>query len=108
MLVVSKRDNFTARTKNLLARRVGFKCSAPSCRVATVGPTDEPGGSSNVGEAAHITAAGVGGPRYDASLTSAKRMASANGIWLCSIHAKQIDDDPARFSVEMLGDWKAL
>ena len=54
----------------------------------------------------HITAAAPGGPRYDASLTREERRHQSNGIWLCQIHAKQIDDDEKAFKVETLKAWK--
>jgi hypothetical protein len=59
------------------------------------------------GDAAHITAAAENGPRYDADLTPADRKAAKNGIWLCKIHARQIDVDDAHFPVETLEKWKA-
>ena len=60
----------------------------------------------NVGEAAHITAAAPGGPRYDASLSSAERRSYWNGIWLCRNHAKLVDSDDKHFTVDLLRDWK--
>lgn len=59
-----------------------------------------------VGVAAHIKAAAPGGPRYDPLQTTDERRHSSNGIWLCTTHAKQIDDDPAHFTVEKIKGWK--
>jgi hypothetical protein len=59
-----------------------------------------------VGVAAHITAASPGGPRYDASLSSADRQSAANGIWLCQKCAKLVDNDPERYTVSVLRLWK--
>lgn len=61
----------------------------------------------NLGVAAHITAAAPGGPRYDASLTPEQRSSIENAIWLCQNCAKLIDNDPARFPVALLREWKA-
>jgi hypothetical protein len=108
MLIVGTRDDFTSSVKERIARRAGYRCSAPSCRASTPGPTDDPDGASNVGVAAHITAASAGGPRYDPTLTPEQRRGTANGIWLCQNHAKQIDDDVVRFTVQLLRDWKEL
>ncbi|MBU3062453.1 hypothetical protein KO481_13085 [Nocardia sp. NEAU-G5] len=105
---MNKRDDFSPGDKERMARRVGYRCSAPSCRAATAGPTVDPDGSSNLGVASHITAAAEGGPRYDASLTVKERKSLANGIWLCQIHAKQIDDDLQRFPTDLLRGWKTL
>jgi hypothetical protein len=61
----------------------------------------------NVGVACHITAASEGGPRYDAGLTSDQRKSVENGIWLCQTDSKLIDNDTARFTVDVLRSWKA-
>jgi hypothetical protein len=103
---MTQRDNFTASTKVLLARRVGYLCSHPECRRPTIGPALGDEGSVNVGEAAHITAAAAGGPRYDTSLSRDERRSYSNGIWMCGVHAKQVDSDDKHFTVDLLRDWK--
>jgi hypothetical protein len=62
----------------------------------------------NVGVASHITAASLGGPRYDPSLSPEERSAVANGIWLCQTCAKLIDNDSTRYKRETLTEWKRL
>ena len=74
------RDDFTSGTKDLLAKRVGFKCSNPGCRQPTSGPQADPAGAVNIGVAAHVTAASPDGLRYDAALTPEQRRAADNGI----------------------------
>ena len=103
---VNRRDDFPPAVIDNLARRVGMRCSNPQCRRLTSGPRMEEDKSVNVGVAAHITAASVGGPRFDPTLTSTQRRAASNGIWLCQIHAKLVDNDEARYSVELLRAWK--
>ena len=100
------RDDFAEKTKQLLARRVGFRCSNPNCRAATSGPSDDPEKSVNLGVAAHITAASEGGPRFDPDLSSEERRGASNGVWLCQNCAKLIDSDTSRFSVHVLSSWK--
>lgn len=85
------RDDFTQATKDLLANRVGWKCSNPNCRKGTRGAAIEKEDIINIGVAAHITAASKGGPRYDESLTSHERKSYDNGIWLCQSCSKLID-----------------
>jgi hypothetical protein len=102
------RDNFTAKTVDALARRVGMRCSNPRCRKLTSGPRSEPTMSINIGVAAHISAAAPGGPRYDSLLSPSLRQAASNGIWLCQNCAKLIDNDPVRFGVELIRRWKSL
>lgn len=100
------RDDFTEKTKQLIARRVGFKCSNPNCRAATSGASYYPDKSVNLGVAAHITAASEGGPRFDPNLSPDKRCGASNGIWLCQNCAKLIDSDTSRFRVHVLNAWK--
>ncbi len=100
------RDDFPTKTKELLARRVGFRCSNPKCRKATSGPDSTGSKAVNIGVASHIAAASEGGPRFDAALTPDDRTAAANGIWLCQICAKLIDSDLGKYTKEVLLDWK--
>jgi tetratricopeptide (TPR) repeat protein len=100
------RDDFNARTKETLARRVGYRCSNPDCGKLTSGPHDDPTRFINIGVAAHITAAAEGGPRYDPSLSSEARSSVDNGIWLCQDCAHLIDSDVQRYTVELLREWK--
>src|ERR1017187_9525799 len=100
------RDDFSPRTIEILARRVGFRCSNPSCRNSTVGPGHESERTINIGVAAHITAALPGGPRYEAAIDADQRSDAGNGIWLCQNCAKLIDSDVIRYSHEVLLKWK--
>jgi hypothetical protein len=100
------RDNFTKPTINKLAKRVGHRCSNPNCRQLTSGPKAATNEFVNVGEAAHITAASLGGPRYDVLLTSDQRKAFENGIWLCSKCAALVDKDVERYTFDLLHEWK--
>jgi hypothetical protein len=100
------RDDFSAATKELLAKRVGFRCSNPECRQPTSGPQVDPRGAVNVGVAAHISAASPGGPRSEADLSAEQRCDSTNGIWLCETCAKLVDNDSLRFTRDVLEGWK--
>lgn len=93
------RDDFPSGTKDILARRVGMKCS--NCNKATSGPQANPSKALNIGVAAHITAAAPGGPRYDPSLSALERSGIENGIWLCQDCAKLIDNDVRRYTVHI-------
>lgn len=99
------RDDFKLSTIKKLRDRVAHRCSNPSCRVATSAPQDEEG-VTNVGKAAHICAASPGGARFDAGMTSNERKAFSNGIWLCAVHADEIDRDFNTYTVEVLKGWK--
>jgi hypothetical protein len=102
------RDEFSAATKELLAKRVGYLCSNPECQHPTSGPQDDPTKAINIGVAAHITAASPDGPRYDPTLTQEQRCAADNGIWLCQACGKLVDDDQSRYSVSTLREWRRI
>lgn len=82
-----------------------MRCSCPDCRLPTSGP-DGDDGATNVGVAAHISAASPGGARYDEAFTPEMRAEITNGIWLCQTHAKLIDDDELTFTSAVLREWK--
>ncbi|ADJ26470.1 hypothetical protein Dehly_1176 [Dehalogenimonas lykanthroporepellens BL-DC-9] len=102
------RDDFSLPTKELLAKRVAYRCSNPACRHVTSGPQTDTTKAVNIGVAAHITAASEGGPRFDPAMTSDDRQGTGNGIWLCQSCAKLVDNDPIRYAVDVLQLWKRL
>lgn len=101
------RDDFTKQTKDILAKRVSYKCSNPSCRMNTVGPNEHEEKATILGIAAHITAASTEGPRYAESLSPEQRKHISNGIWLCSNCAALIDKDERAFPKELIYAWKS-
>lgn len=103
---MARRDNFTSAVKQRLASQVGWLCSHPECRRLTVAGTASGNALTSIGVAAHITAAAPGGPRFDPAQDAGERRAIDNGIWLCSAHAKIIDDDPQTYTVKLLQGWK--
>ncbi len=100
------RDDFDQKTKDVLFKRVGGKCSNPGCRQVTSGPHTNDEKAMNMGVAAHITAASVGGPRYDPSLSKEERVSPGNGIWLCQFCGTLVDSDAERYPVDLLRRWK--
>jgi hypothetical protein len=85
------------RTRKTLWARAGGRCSL--CRILLVTHSTDTDAASVFGQEAHIVAQSPGGPR-------AGRVAEVdsynNLILLCSIHHKQIDDQPEFFTVERL------
>ncbi len=102
------RDDFPKVVLETLAKRVGYRCSNPSCRKLTSGPHTDDAKSVNVGVGAHITAASPGGPRYDPSLTPDQRRSAENGVWLCQTCGKLVDNDEGRYSVAQLRQWRQV
>jgi len=107
------RENFSQTTIRDLRDRAGNVCSFPGCHKPTSGPSDESDTqTSNTGVAAHICAASQGNgarrrlniSKFDVNLLSS----IINGIWMCQTHAKLIDTDEVRFTVEMLQRWREL
>jgi len=105
--MVTNRHEFSAAVRTSLAHRAGFSCANPDCRAHTAGPSEESElARSDVGVASHITAASPGGPRYDASLSESDRTSIDNGVWLCQVCAKKIDDDVVTYPSDLLRRWK--
>jgi len=94
------RDDFSESTRHHLARSVNYHCS--KCDAPTAGPFSGGGKSITTGQAAHICAAAVGGPRYDADMTPEQRVHYDNGIWLCAAHSPLVDRDWPRYTAEQL------
>ncbi|MFA5111629.1 MAG: hypothetical protein WC443_09500 [Desulfobaccales bacterium] len=106
--MMNGRDDFSSQVKDVLAKRVGYRCSNPACRKPTSGPQTNPAKAINLGVAAHLTAASPGGPRYDTTLSPEARSAESNGLWLCQNCAKLIDSDVTRYPLEVLRAWKTV
>lgn len=106
--MAKKRDDFTKKVADILAKRASYICSNPDCRCLTLYPSEtDPGKSIYIGKAAHITAASENGPRYDPSLTSEQRSSANNGIFLCSNCAEMIDKNMGLdFPTHLLKTWK--
>lgn len=104
---MTKRDDFPEAVKIELAKRAAYRCSAPTCRAQTIGPSEtRKSGANSVGVAAHITAAAPGGPRYDPNLTPKERSSADNGVWLCETHGRAVDNDTVRFTTALLHQWR--
>lgn len=101
------RDDFNKPTKELLAKRVAYRCSNPNCGKTTIGSNSDPKKFTNIGVAAHITAASPGGARYNSILKEDERKNFANGIWLCQNCASLVDRDEEAFTVQLLREWKS-
>jgi len=102
------RDDFLKPTKEVLKKRAAFICSNPSCKIMTIAPSVESDEKIQyIGIAAHITAASVGGPRYDENMTIVERQSASNGIFLCCNCAEMIDkNNGIDYEVTKLKEWK--
>lgn len=108
---MSDRDNFSPKTKEVIAKRAGYLCSFPGCGNITISAGEEHDTDTNsTGMACHISSAASGknAKRYDPNITSEKRSHANNGIWMCYKHGKIIDTDETRFTTNILTHWKKL
>lgn len=102
------RLDFSQKTKDTLAKRVGYICSNPDCRKQTIGPNKNKYKSSSIGVAAHIYAASSGGPRANNQKKDFEITDIENGIWLCSNCSNLIDKNEEKYTVDLLSYWKSL
>lgn len=105
---MANRDNFSQNIIEILKSRVANRCSNPSCRVPTSGPTTDPEKVNSIGVAAHICAAAPGGARYDKKMSQDERKNIENAIWLCSNCSIDIDRDAAIYELSILKSWKKV
>src|SRR4051794_9245831 len=105
--VAADPNDFSQATRRELAARAGHRCSAPSCRAPTSGPSaTRKTRLADVGEAAHIAGARNGTARFDETMTPNERSSYENGVWLCRTHAKAVDDDEDRYPADLLVKWR--
>lgn len=103
------RLDFTATVRRLVAERSGFKCSYLGCGRITVGPGPQEIEVSRTGIAAHIYSASQRGPRGWGRLSKAGLTGPGNAIWLCSEHARLIDNNRgAQFPPALLFEYKRI
>jgi hypothetical protein len=97
------RDEFTPATVKRIAQKAMWVCANGSCLRVTGYATAE-GDARTVADAAHILPAGTKGPR--ATKAKNPRSDESNGIWLCKICHKKVDDDPHSYPEDLLHYWK--
>jgi hypothetical protein len=108
--MIQNRDEFPKGIREALAKRAAYICSNPDCHTLTIAPSDaDESKFLYFGKAAHICAAGSGGPRFkpEPEMTPEQRMSAANGIFLCSNCAAMIDNNKGLdFTDVLLQSWK--
>jgi hypothetical protein len=94
----------STKTLKTLWGRAASRCSI--CKLELVMDATETDDESLVGEACHIVADKVDGPRGTSPMSSEQRNKYGNLLLLCNVHHKQIDDQVDTFSVERLHEIK--
>ena len=102
---VETRENFSADVVRQIAFEAHLFCACPTCCRFTSYATTS-GKARAIAEAAHINAASVNGPRASSNKSKSYLKSAANGIWLCSICHKKIDQDELLYPKVMLEEWK--
>ena len=88
------------KTIKMLWGRSANRCAMPECRRALVeSETDD---ASIIGDEAHIVAREEDGSRGHSDLTPEQRDKYGNLLLMCKVHHKVIDDQPEKYTVEVL------
>jgi hypothetical protein len=98
--------SYSNRTLKLLWGRSAGRCAMPECRVELFAAATEYDPIVVIGEIAHVAAAGDGGPRSAAEMTTAQRNDYENLMLLCQNCHARIDGQTIYHSVERLKDMK--
>lgn len=98
--------SISLKTRKMLWGRAANRCAFTDCRRELVIDATETDDESVIGEECHIVAERADGPRGDSPLTSEQRDKYGNLILLCSVHHKNIDDQPVHHTVEYLHQLK--
>lgn len=92
MSQATQRDRVPRAQEKVVIARSGDKCAYPGCGIALTIESQSSGDQPKAtGKVAHIAAASPGGPRYDATMTSAQRGSAENLIYLCGPHHDAVD-----------------
>ena len=103
------RIEFMKKVQQLVAARSAFRCSYPECERITLGPGPTKSEVSRTGIAAHIYSASSGGPRGRGDLSPEELSGPGNAIWLCSEHARLVDENRGdHFPPALLFEYKRL
>ena len=96
-----------SRVSKIVIFKSGNRCAFPDCnKKLTIDGTDEGDLDSIVGELAHIEGDKPNSARYNSSSEDNERNSPCNIIVLCNTHHKVIDDQPEKYTVEVLKDMK--
>jgi hypothetical protein len=93
------REDFPVSVVRAIAQKAMYICARCLC---LTGYSTTEGKARTIAEGAHINAASKKGPRASPKLTAKYLKSAANGIWLCKVCHKVIDDDPSRFDLDTL------
>lgn len=99
---------FKSSVREVLRKSVGDCCSAPNCGLKTSVFNPQTRRTKTIGDAAHICGARGAAPRYNDLPEDMGRHTFENGIWLCAVCHRMIDNSADLFPAAVLWRWKAL
>jgi hypothetical protein len=85
---------------------VAYMCSNPLCRRLTIRPQSGSFSAVRQGKAAHISGAAPRSARSKSTMSDEECRSFENGIWLCDICARLVDDNRAEYPEATLRKWK--
>ncbi len=91
----------------MLWGRAGNRCAMPECRIELVMNATETDDESLIGEECHIVARKPDGPRGSETFPEDKIDKYENLILMCGVHHKIIDDQPNKYTVDFLKEFKS-
>ena len=98
--------SISLKTHKILWGKSGNRCAFPDCKIELVIDESETDNPSLIGQEAHIVARKKDGPRGNSKLPIENRDYYDNLILMCSNHHKIIDDNPSKYSIDKLKDFK--
>ncbi|EHQ36720.1 ABC-three component system protein [Methanoplanus limicola] len=96
------RKNPSAKDIKILFSKAAGRCSFRDCRKNIVLDTDDDGSINQIGQIAHIVAHSSKGPRGDENYTDKELNCYDNYILLCPTCHKIVDEQPEKYSVDVL------
>lgn len=106
-----RRIDFGLETRQHLGAAAGHRCCFRTCLRLTSGVSRKPSGDEcerGVGVAAHVYSAAEQGPRGRGGLTPEQVRSVANGLWMCALHSREVDDFQDDYPAEDLLRMKAV
>ncbi|MEG4453099.1 HNH endonuclease [Microcoleus sp. N9_A3] len=102
-----RKHDFSDDVIHKIGQAAMFFCQNAACNRLT-GYSTSDGKCRRIAEAAHVLPSGTAGPRAQTipSFPHLELSGVENGIWLCRICHKMIDDDPAAYPATLLFEWK--
>lgn len=91
--------SISEKTKKQIWAKSGNRCAFPGCNQLVC---DKKLDNTILGEICHIEAQSEGGPRFNPKLSKKEIDSEVNLIILCPTHHKVIDENPDKYTVEVL------